>query len=47
VDFEVIFWTAFFFGGDILVLVLLIIWAMRKDREKAQANTRNHNVYTE
>lgn len=36
-DFEVIFWTAVFFGGDILVLVLLIIWAIKKDREKARA----------
>jgi hypothetical protein len=35
-DFEVIFWTAFFFGGDVLALVFLILWAVRKDREKAR-----------
>ncbi len=43
-DFEVIFWTTFFFGGDILVLVLLILWAMRKDREKARAGNSNQST---
>jgi hypothetical protein len=44
VDFEVIFWTAFFFGGDILVLVLLILWAIKKDREKARAGNGNQTA---
>lgn len=42
-DFEVIFWTAVFFGGDVLVLVLLILWAIKKDREKASAENENLN----
>jgi hypothetical protein len=44
VEFEVIFWTAFFFGGDILVLVLLILWAIKKDREKARASNSNQSA---
>jgi hypothetical protein len=43
-EFEVIFWTAFFFGGDILVLVLLILWAIKKDREKAHASNGNETA---
>jgi hypothetical protein len=43
-DFEVIFWTAFFFGGDILVLALLILWAIKKDREKARADGGNQRA---
>lgn len=35
-DFEVAFWTAFFFGGDVLALVFLVLWAAKKDREKAR-----------
>ncbi|WP_165874209.1 hypothetical protein [Rubrobacter taiwanensis] len=36
-DFEVIFWTAFFFGGDLLAVIGLLLWAFKKDREKARA----------
>ena len=43
-DFEVIFWTTFFFGGDILVLVLLLLWAIRKDKEKARADNGNQTA---
>ncbi|MGH3090183.1 MAG: hypothetical protein ACRDSJ_23115 [Rubrobacteraceae bacterium] len=35
-DFEVIAWTAFFFGGDILILALLLAKAVRADREKSR-----------
>lgn len=37
-DFEVIFWTVVFFGGDLLALAFLIAWAVKKDREKARAH---------
>ncbi|PSK99129.1 hypothetical protein CLV30_11830 [Haloactinopolyspora alba] len=32
---EVAVWTAVFLGGDLLVLIFLILWAVRKDRQKA------------
>ena len=32
---DVVFWTLVFLGGDILILVLLLFWAVKKDREKA------------
>jgi hypothetical protein len=40
-DFEVIFWTAVFFGGDLLALAFLIAWAVKKDREKARVAERS------
>ncbi|XRQ05566.1 hypothetical protein ACN3XK_54825 [Actinomadura welshii] len=33
-DTEVVVWTAIFLGGDLLAVVLLLFWAVRKDREK-------------
>lgn len=33
-DTEVLVWTTVFLGGDILVLILLLLWAVKKDREK-------------
>lgn len=33
-DAEVLVWTAVFLGGDVLVLILLLFWAVKKDREK-------------
>jgi hypothetical protein len=40
-DFEVIFWTAVFYGGDVLALAGLIAWAAKKDREKARAHEQS------
>ena len=36
-DFEVIFWTAVFFGGDVLAFAFLLGWAVKTDREKSRA----------
>ncbi|MFG2086891.1 hypothetical protein [Spirillospora sp. NPDC048824] len=36
-DTEVLVWTVVFLGGDVLVLILLLFWAVRKDREKRAA----------
>lgn len=33
-DAEVLVWTIVFIGGDVLVLILLLFWAVKKDREK-------------
>lgn len=33
---DVVVWTLIFLGGDLLILVFLLIWAFRKDQEKAQ-----------
>lgn len=35
-DAEVIAWTLVFFGGDLLVVLALIAFAIKKDREKAR-----------
>lgn len=32
---DVVVWTVIFVGGDIAILLFLMIWAARKDREKA------------
>lgn len=34
-DAEVIAWTLVFFGGDLLVVLALIAFAIKKDRQKA------------
>lgn len=31
---DVVIWTAVFFGGDLLILIFLLAWAFKKDREK-------------
>ncbi|MGP4028672.1 hypothetical protein [Actinomadura sp. 3N407] len=36
-DTEVLVWTVIFLGGDLLVLILLLFWAVKKDREKRAA----------
>lgn len=35
-DLEVIAWTTVFFGGDILILVVLLVKAMQADKSKAR-----------
>ncbi|BBL80768.1 hypothetical protein RxyAA322_26220 [Rubrobacter xylanophilus] len=45
-DLEVIFWTAFFFGGDLLAVIALLLWAVKKDREKARAGTAGGRDHT-
>lgn len=32
---DVVIWTLIFVGGDLLILVFLMVWAAKKDREKA------------
>jgi hypothetical protein len=32
---DVVIWTLIFLGGDVLILIFLMVWAVRKDREKA------------
>lgn len=34
---DVVVWTLIFVGGDVLILLFLVLWAIRKDREKAAA----------
>ncbi len=39
-----IFWTAFFLGGDLLAVVVLLLWAVKKDREKDHSANQNQNA---
>lgn len=32
---DVVVWTTVFLGGDLLILIFLLAWAVKKDREKA------------
>lgn len=32
---DVVIWTLIFLGGDLLILIFLLAWAVKKDREKA------------
>lgn len=32
---DVVIWTLIFVGGDLLILIFLMFWAAKKDREKA------------
>lgn len=32
---EVAVWTTLFVGGDLLILIFLLLWAVKKDRAKA------------
>lgn len=36
---DVVVWTLIFVGGDVVVLVFLLWWAAKKDREKAESNS--------
>ncbi|HSI91955.1 MAG TPA: hypothetical protein VK925_00565 [Jiangellaceae bacterium] len=36
---DVVIWTAVFFGGDLLILIFLLTWAFKKDRDKARLAT--------
>lgn len=33
---DVVIWTLIFLGGDLLIVVLLLAFAFKKDREKAR-----------
>ncbi|WP_281354388.1 hypothetical protein [Phytoactinopolyspora halotolerans] len=33
---DVVIWTLIFLGGDLLILIFLLSWAVKKDREKAR-----------
>lgn len=32
---DVVIWTLIFLGGDLLIVIWLLTWAIRKDREKS------------
>lgn len=34
---DVLIWTLIFLGGDLAIIVFLVFWAWKKDREKAAA----------
>lgn len=36
---EVAVWTTLFVGGDLLILIFLLMWAVKKDREKTRAGS--------
>lgn len=36
VDIEVVLWTLVFLGGNLLIVILLLAYAFRRDREKAR-----------
>ena len=40
-DAEVLTWTVVFFGGDLLIVIGLMTWAFRKDKEKARLEAAN------
>jgi hypothetical protein len=36
-DAEVLIWTLVFLGGTTVILIGLLVWAFKKDREKTRA----------
>lgn len=38
---EPIIWTIVFLGGDLLILVILLVFAVLKDREKLRAGRQD------
>jgi hypothetical protein len=36
---DVVIWTTVFLGGDLLIVIFLLAWAFKKDREKARLAT--------
>lgn len=40
-DAEVLIWTLVFLGGTTLILIGLLIWAFKKDREKTRADAES------
>lgn len=35
-DAEVLVWTIVFVGGDLAIVIFLLLWAVKKDRQKAR-----------
>lgn len=43
-DAATLIWTLVFFGGTVVILAFLLIWAIRKDREKVRQGVHDEEV---